>query len=168
MKLQELLQLMICGDDTEAHKCCSTRKKWSTTANKFCCNAPATTRLLRNWKQWLDSFLYNSSLGGPPKIIIFSSQQPVPFLSSSAPWFGEGTFKVCSDSFSRCILCMQNKEGVFFHAHLRFFQVKQKPLTQDSFGNFLIKWAAIIPRTYYWSLKKLRWMLLRTSNHKLK
>ena len=117
-----------------------------------------------NGEQFL---LYDSGIRGPQRVIIFSSQQAVKFLSNSAHCF-YGTFKVRHDIFSRCTLCIQNREDLFFHVYFRFFQIKQKPLIQDSIRNFFKVLMAMILRTYYWTLKKVLWMLLIIFDHKLK
>ena len=68
-------------------------------------------QLTENGDQFL---LYDSGVGDPERILIFSSQQAIQFLSSSDHWFADGTFKVCPDIYFQVYTVHAEQGGRIF------------------------------------------------------
>ena len=75
---------------------------------------PVIPQLYQSTENGDQFLLYDSGNGDPERIIIFSSQQAIQFMSDSEHWFADGTFKVCPDIFFQVYTVHAQQEGRIF------------------------------------------------------
>ena len=80
---------------------------------------PVIPQLYQSTENGDQFLLYDSGNGDPERIIIFSSQQAIQFMSDSEHLFADGTFKVCPDIFFQVYTVHAQQEGRIFPMYIR-------------------------------------------------
>ena len=87
---------------------------------------PQEYQLTTNGDQFL---VFDSGIGDPERIFIFTSDLGLQFLYESDQWYADGTFKVCLRYFTRFTLFMVNIAEESFHVFLDYCLIKPRRLT---------------------------------------
>ena len=128
LKLWSLPQQKKDGEKSlEMASCMSFKRHWRMTFHRAVrqernlpplplnCTAipvlPHQYQVTENGDQFL---LFDSGVGDAERILLFSSQQGLQFLSNSQHWYADGTFKVCPEVFFQVYTVHAQQGGRIF------------------------------------------------------